>query len=137
LAEPSEEQNVELARAAYEAWGRGDVDRFVELFSEDVEVHPFLGRGLGASTYHGHSGLREWYADANEPWEELKVHPHEFRPVGKHVVIFLKAVGRGRGSHAQVEAEIVHVAEFRDGKAVRLDGYGDREQALQALGISE
>jgi hypothetical protein len=33
----------------------------------------------------------------------------------------------------EVEAEIVHVADFRDGKFTRLEGFGDREQALKAL----
>ena len=47
--------------------------------------------------------------------------------------MFLRAVGRGKGSHVEVEAEIVHVAEFRDGKFTRLHAYGDREQALAAV----
>jgi hypothetical protein len=48
-------------------------------------------------------------------------------------VIFLKAVGRGRGSQLEVEAEIVHVAEFHDGRFTRLRGFGDRGQALKAV----
>ena len=48
-------------------------------------------------------------------------------------MIVVRAIGRGRGSHVPVEAEIVHVAEYRDGKFTRLDGFGDREQALEAL----
>lgn len=124
---------IEQARAAYAAWSARDLDAFVKVFSADVEVKPFLGSGLGASTYRGHSGLRRWYDEANEDWDELLIEPYEFREVGDRLAVFLRAVGRGRGSHVQVEAEIVHVAHFRDGKVARLEGFGDREQALKAL----
>jgi ketosteroid isomerase-like protein len=128
---------IEQARAAYAAWSARDLDAFVEVFSEDVEVRPFLGRGLGASTYRGHSGLRRWYEEATEDWDELRVEPHEFREAGDRLAVFLKATGKGRGSHVEVEAEIVHVAEFRDGKFTKLQGFGDREQALKALDQSD
>ena len=110
-----------------------DLDAFVEVFSEDVELRPFLGRGLGATTYRGHQGLRRWYEEANEEWDELTIDAHEFREQGDQLIVFLRAVGRGKGSHVEVEAEIVHVAEFRDGKFTRLHAYGDREQALAAV----
>jgi uncharacterized protein len=103
------------------------------VFAEDVEVKPFLGRGLGGSTYRGHAGLKRWYEEATEEWEELRIEPYEFREAGDLLAVFLRAIGRGRGSHVEVEAEIVHVAEFRDGKFTRLEGFGDREQALKAL----
>jgi uncharacterized protein len=125
--------NVQRARAAYAAWSARDLDTFVEIFAEDVEVKPFLGRGLGASTYRGHGGLRRWYEEANEEWDELRIEPHEFREAGDRLAVFLKAIGRGSGSHVEVEAELVHVAEFRNGKVTRLEGFGDREQALKAL----
>jgi len=125
--------NVQRARAAYAAWSARDLDAFVEFFAEDVEVKPFLGRGLGASTYRGHSGLRRWYEEANEDWDELRIEPHEFREAGDRLAVFLKAIGRGSGSHVEVAAELVHVAEFRNGKVTRLEGFGDREQALKAL----
>jgi ketosteroid isomerase-like protein len=124
---------IEQARAAYAAWSARDLDAFVQVFADDVELKPFLGAGLGASEYQGHAGLRRWFKEANEAWDELRIEPYEFREVGDRLAVFLKAIGKGRGSHVEVEAEIVHVAEFRDGKFTRLEGFGDREQALKAL----
>jgi ketosteroid isomerase-like protein len=127
----------DVTRAAYDAWNRADLDGFVKSFSEEVEVHPFLGRGLVASTYHGHDGLRSWFADANEPWERLDVEAEEFKQLEDgRLVIFVRALGEGSGSRALVEARIVHVLSFRDGKIVRLDSYADRETAVQALGLA-
>ncbi|HEY6777862.1 MAG TPA: nuclear transport factor 2 family protein [Thermoleophilaceae bacterium] len=124
---------VDQARAAYAAWSARDLDAFVKVFAEDVELRPFLGAGLGASKYRGHAGLRRWFEEANEAWDELRIEPYEFREAGDRIAVFLRAIGRGRGSHVEVEAEIVHVADFRDGKFTRLEGFGDREQALKAL----
>ena len=124
---------VEQARAAYDAWGARDLNAFVSVFSEDVQLRPFLGRGLGSTTYRGHEGLRRWYEEANEEWDELLIEPLEFQEQGDHLMIVLRAIARGRGSQVPVEAEIVHLAEYRDGKFTRLDGFGDREQALEAL----
>jgi len=128
---------IQQARVAYDAWSRRDLDAFVAVFSDDVELCPYLGRGLGSTIYHGHTGLRRWYKEANEEWDELVVHPHDFKEVDDQLVIFLRAVGRGRGSHVEVEAEIVHVAEFRDGKFTRLRGFSDREEALKAVAEGE
>jgi ketosteroid isomerase-like protein len=129
---------LDVLRAAYDAWNRADLTRFVESFTEDVEVHPFLGRGLVASTYHGHDGLRSWYADANEPWERLDVEAEEFQELDDgRVAVFVRATGEGIGSRALVEARIVHVIGFRDGRIARLDGYANREMALQALGLAQ
>ena len=129
--------NVERLRAAYVAWSARDLDTFAETFAEDVELRPFLGRGLGASSYRGHAGLRRWYEEANEVWDELVVEPQEFREIGKYVVVFVRAVGRGHGSHVQVEAEITHVAEFRDGKVIVLRGFSDRKKALESIRAEE
>jgi ketosteroid isomerase-like protein len=127
--------NLATVRGAYEAWARGDVDRLVEAFSTKAEIHPYLGATLGASAYHGHAGVRRWFADANDAWESLTIEVEEILDGGDVVVVALRAVGVGKGSHAEVEARILHLLEFEDGKAIRLRGYGDRGKALRDAGI--
>jgi ketosteroid isomerase-like protein len=34
------EANVEIVRAAFEAWNRGDFDRLLSLWSEEAEFYP-------------------------------------------------------------------------------------------------
>jgi ketosteroid isomerase-like protein len=124
---------IQQARAAYDAWSRRDLDAFAACFSEDVELRPYLGRGLGSTIYRGHAGLRRWFEEANEEWDELTVDPREFQEFGDQLLVVLRAVGRGRGSHVEVEAEIVHLAEFQEGRFRRLRGFSDRRQALKAV----
>lgn len=50
---------------------------------------------------------------------------------GDKLVVIVDLWGRGRGSGAEVEARAAHVWEFREGKAVRFEIYGDPEKALR------
>ena len=127
--------DLEIVKRGYAAWASGDLDLIVRDYSEDVEVHPYLGRSLGASTYHGHKGVRQWYADANAEWDRLDVTPDEFIEGAGVVVVGMRAVGLGKGSHIEVEAHIWHVIELVDGKIVRLRGFGERADALYAAGM--
>ena len=129
--------DLEVVKHGYVAWARGDLDAMVTDYTENVEIRPYLGRSLGASTYHGHTGVRQWYADANEEWEHLDVTPEEFIEGEGVVVVGMRAVGVGKGSHIEVDAHIWHVIELADGKVYRLRGFGDRDEALRAAGIEK
>jgi ketosteroid isomerase-like protein len=129
--------NLEVVKRCYATWSRGDLDAFVAHYTENVEVRPYLGRSLGASTYHGHAGLRQWYRDATEEWDRLDVTPEEFIEDEDVVVVRMRAVGVGKGSHIEVDAHIWHVIELADGKVYRLRGFGDRAEALRAAGIKD
>jgi ketosteroid isomerase-like protein len=114
------------------------MDAFCESFTEDCELHPFLGRGLMKTDYHGHEGLRTWHEDAKEPWEVLDVSPEEFVEVDpSRIMVFVSVTAQGRGSHAPVQAHIVHALQFKEGKIARLHGYANREMALEALGVTD
>ena len=44
------QENVEIVRAAFEAWNAGDMDAFRELYDPDVIVRPRrVGRSQGLS----------------------------------------------------------------------------------------
>jgi uncharacterized protein len=129
--------NLEVVKHCYVAWAQGDLDDMLRDYTEDVEIRPYLGRSLGASTYHGHAGVRQWYTDANEEWEQLDVTPDEFIEGDGVVVVGMRAVGVGKGSHIEVDAHIWHVIELADGKIYRLRGFSDRAEALRAAAIKE
>jgi ketosteroid isomerase-like protein len=74
--------------------------------------------------------LREDFGDFT--WEPLGLLDQ-----GDHVLVATRFVAEGRGSGAPVEAMIYNVWTVRQGKAVRVRGYGSRSEALEAAGLSE
>ena len=62
----------------------------------------------------------------------------EIRPVGEDRTISLfKMIVRGKGSGIELTRDDAVVAEYRDGKIVRIGYYNDQSQALEAVGLSE
>src|SRR6185295_1779025 len=70
-------------------------------------------------------------SDSREAWESFRIEPVDYAGSGDKLVVIVDLWGRGRGSGAEVEARAAHVWEFREGKAVRSEIYGDPEKALR------
>ncbi len=64
---------------------------------------------------------------------ELPHRAHGLRRRGDKLVVVVDLWGRGRGSGVEVEARAAHLWQFRDGKAVRFEIYGDPAKALQQI----
>ena len=54
------QENVELTRRAFQAFGDRDLDTLLVLLDDDVEAFPILAGMEGG--YHGHDGVRRWWA---------------------------------------------------------------------------
>ena len=156
------EENVEIVRDLFDAWNRGDLDALfreagygidsdrtppaseLENFSDvlavydpEVEIQSPPG-GLNAGTYHGHEGLLklmyEFWSQFDERRSELK----ECAPAGgDRVITTVFHHARGKLSGVEVEMWQHHVWTLRDGKVVRWQMFVNREEALEAAGLSE
>jgi ketosteroid isomerase-like protein len=125
--------SAELARAGFEAFNRGDLETVLSLLSPDVEVHSVAEMGE-EGTYHGHEGYLEWTGIWLDAWEEFQVELIEVEAVDdENVLVHSRQRGRGKGSGVEVEQLGVYLFTVRDGRAVRLHLYGDRESALAAI----
>jgi uncharacterized protein len=121
--------NVEAAKEAYDAFGRGDLGAL--KFSEDVVWVTSDELPLGGET-RGRDAVLENFAQIPNYWSEFSVTPERFVDGGDVVVVTgtQKATGKG----GSFEAAFAHVLEYRDGEAVRGEFYGDSAKALKALG---
>jgi ketosteroid isomerase-like protein len=130
------QENVDLARKGYEAFARGDLDAVFELFDPEIEAHdpPEMP---DAAIHRGHEAVRRDWEQTYELFEDFSIEVQETIDCGDDVVVFLHYRGRGTESGAEVEASMAHVWTTRDGKAIRLRQFLDREQALEAVGLSE
>jgi ketosteroid isomerase-like protein len=129
------QENVEFVCATYEAANRGDWDGFFAGVDPNVELKA-PDRMMRAETYRGTEEVRRFLEDLLEPFEEVVVQPEEFFDAGDRLVVFLLLRSRPNGSSAVIEIRIGHLWTMRDGKAVRLEIFPEREEALEAAGLS-
>jgi hypothetical protein len=126
--------NVERLRRGYEAFNRGDLEAVFELLDPEIEWVtdervPFAG------SYRGHDEIRALLRDQQEVFGQLTMEPYEFFETGDQVVAFLRQRARGQASGAAVEITVGHLWTIRNGRAVRWQGFPQREKALEAAGL--
>jgi ketosteroid isomerase-like protein len=88
-------------------------------------------------TWHGHQGFLDMSADAADIFDEFRLRAEEFIDAVDQVVVRVALEGRGSGSGAPVTGLGWFVYGVRGGKLVTIDMYATREQALEAVGLSE
>jgi uncharacterized protein len=135
----SQATNVELVRAAWEAWERGDMEAIFAFYDPEIvwdQTH-YETSELSA-VYHGHDGIRRFFRAWLAPFESYSAHPEEFLEVGEAVVVRIRQGGRGKQSGAEVEmTPYWQVYRLRAGRAVRIEVYRDQGEALEAVGLRE
>jgi ketosteroid isomerase-like protein len=131
------QENMEAFRRAIEAFNGGDIEAALEEIDPQVEWHPVLQASMaGSAVYRGHEGVREMWADTDQAFDIDAEYP-EIRDMDDRIVAlgYVRAVGKGSG--AVTESPLCYVVEFRNAKAVRIRGYLDPDEALEAAGLRE
>jgi ketosteroid isomerase-like protein len=128
--------NIEIVQASYRALNAGDmvsalaaVDTGIEVFDHDLPD--------ATESYRGLDGLMRWQAEWESSWASWRWEPEEFIDAGDRVVAILRVYAKGRESGVDVERLDGAVWTLRDGKCIRLDYYGSRAEALEAVGLPE
>jgi ketosteroid isomerase-like protein len=130
------EQNVELHRRVLDAFNSRDIEAMIECSDPSFEYYPLLS-AIGVTVYHGHEGLRSWFEQLDDAWEELRAEPEAYFDLGEQTLLFYVVRGRGRHSGAEVAVPGAQVCRWRDGLGVYAKQYAHREDALRDLGVSE
>jgi ketosteroid isomerase-like protein len=128
-------ENLEIARASIEAYNRMDWDGALKDASPDFECD--LSRAVGPQhDVYRLDQMRRFWSEFAESWESVRIEPHEFIEAGEHVVVPLTMHTRGRDG-IEVQARITWTWTILDGDLVRLCMYQDRQEAIEAVGLSE
>ncbi|HYU60882.1 MAG TPA: nuclear transport factor 2 family protein [Solirubrobacterales bacterium] len=128
-------QNVEIARRGYEAFNRGGVEAILDYMHRDIEWRMWEQFTREARVFHGHGGVREVLGIFYENFDDFRVEPLELIDAGEQVVVPLKLHGRAKGTGEPNTFELVQVWTVEGAKAIRLDVYADRGEALRATGV--
>jgi ketosteroid isomerase-like protein len=130
-------ENVELVRRGYEAFASGRLD--FEFLDPEIEWHGPREFPDLAEPHYGHEGVTRYIAKLNEVFDDYVMVAEEFIDLaGDQVLVFAREGGRGKGSGAEVQTHPTgHLWTIRDGKAVRMQSYWERSNALEAAGLRE
>jgi hypothetical protein len=123
----------EMLEQLRDAYNDRDPDAFVAVWNPDCEWHPFLtARVEGDPGYHGHNGLRAWFEDVDEMFEETHVQLDQFRQTENRILVLGKMTARGRGSGARVSSEVGWVVEPKGERFQRGWAFTSHEEAERA-----
>ena len=126
------DSEVQAVRDSYGALNSGDIEATLAVTAPDVEWHESSALP-DAGVYRGRDALRAFLEDFLESWERFHQVVEEVVVEGDRVALMIHLAARGRGSGADVDARYAHVWTLRDGRAVRVDAYYDRDAALRAI----
>lgn len=131
------EEDVEIVRRAMDAFNRRDAERFAQFTTPGFEWLPALPSALDAPSYVGHAGVRRYFSEIGDTWDQLTLLAETLRDLDGVVLMLGRAIGRGLGSGATVEMPLAFLAEFRDGLISKASTYRSHDEAVNAAGIVE
>jgi ketosteroid isomerase-like protein len=132
------QENVEIVREAFESFLGGDPEKTAQLVDPEVEFHGTVGGLQEGQKAHGLSQIDQTFEAADlEAWEERRLEAEEFIDAGDDVVVLMHEYRRGRGSGVELETKTAVVVAVSGGRVVRIQGYMDRDAALEAAGLRE
>jgi ketosteroid isomerase-like protein len=131
------EENVETIRVAFAAYNRGDVDAAVADFAPDCEYIATGALPGAGRVSRGPEGYKQFVGWLRSEFDDARIDVHELVEAGDEVLVSMTIRGRGRRSGVPTNWDIWQVWTLRDGKVVRGKGFMNREEALEAAGLSE
>ena len=133
---PDVEKLISALRAAYAAFNRGDIDAAVEPLDPQVEWSE-PSEFPGGGTYHGRGGAKQYLQQSRAAWAEVISEPEQFLPAGDRIVVFVHARVRPKGGNDWQEVRLADVYTFRNGKAIQMRAFADRQDALRWAGVQD
>jgi ketosteroid isomerase-like protein len=120
-----------LAAAARGASGFEDL---WELIDPEVELLPAVQSPL-AGGYHGHEGVRRFFSEVFEIWDEedFRREPESLEPVDDRILAIVRVHARFKGTGIALDERWADVWTVRDGKVERLEVFRNPDEARRAL----
>jgi ketosteroid isomerase-like protein len=131
------QENVEIAQKILDAVNRRDPEAILPYADPGNEVHSPNISGAEGTIYRGHHGVRDWIAETDAAFNELRFEPEGFRALGDDVLTIGRLYARGRESGVEIDSLSAWLGTFRDGRMVRYEYVNEWTEALEAAGLSE
>ena len=131
------QENVELVKSFTSQFEAGDRNVWRDYFDPDVVWDTSASSMPSGGIYHGHEGMERFFREWLGAWTDYKIEAREYIDAGGSVVFVFRQGGIGRGSGVRSERDFFGVYDLSDSRVIRYRQYESRNEALEAVGLSE
>jgi ketosteroid isomerase-like protein len=124
-------QNVDVVERWYAAYNDRDLEGALALMHPQVSLTSAGMSGVEGSEHVGHAGMRRYFVDLWETWEDPRVEVDQLIDNGDSVVMLGHTTGRGRLSGIDLAFDVATIVEVEDGLILRYRTYRSWQEALQ------
>jgi ketosteroid isomerase-like protein len=118
-------EGSEFASRVYAAINARDREAIEALSAPDILV------GTTVEAYRGPEALLGWLDEGDDAFDDFTVELLEVEELGGHVVASMRQRGRGKASGAEVDQRFTHVWTLRSGRAMRMQSFAHRDDAIR------
>ena len=124
---------------AYAAANRRDFDSVLVGWDPASEYHPSadLIAPDQDPVFYGHDGYRQLWRYWLDAFQDIRWDPEDILDLGEKLLVTTHQRGRGSGSGVDVSKPVFQLFTLRRGLVVRQEDFADRDEALEAAGLSE
>jgi ketosteroid isomerase-like protein len=124
--------DLDVVKAVFAAFAERDVEGVLAHASPEIEFSAVTGDHAGRiDPYRGHDGMRQYFRDVAEVWDDLRLVPGEFRQSGDTILVTGRVSAR---SPARIVAGSAGwIWRVRDGAVVYARVYPSAADAMAAF----
>jgi uncharacterized protein len=126
------QENVDLVRGIYQAFGSGDVADVLSRLRDDIvwneaENYPYAD----GNPYRGPDAVLGVFGRIAADWDGFTIIPNKFLDAGDTVVVLGRYRGTYKATGRAQNSQVVHVWRIVDGKAASFQQYVDTLQVAR------
>lgn len=130
----NEQQNVEVVKRGYEAFGSGDIPALLDLFAEDIKWRsPHVEGAPYTGSYDGREEVGSFFSSLNEIEEFSNFEPREFIAQDDKVVVLGTMTATVKDTGREYSSDWVHIFTMRDGKVAGFLEFFDNAAVTNAF----
>lgn len=123
-------ENVDLALLMCELFNRRDIERFLALMHDEIEIEPRVGALEG--DYRGHDGVRRWWSDLLELLPDYAAEIKELDDFGDMTCARIRGTARGAASSTPLIETWWQSIQWSDGQCIWWRNFTTHAEALGA-----
>jgi uncharacterized protein len=127
------EQSVELVKDVYEAFARGDVPAVLGAMAADIAWHEAEGLPYGGVYHGGEAVVQNVFGPITQDVVDFAVRAEEFIASGDTVAAVVRYTGTGKATGKELDLQVVHVWNVREGKLQQFRQFIDTAKFLEVV----